>query len=196
MSNVLLSTIYDDNSVIFTIKKFDIDKVVLLIDRDPDEKQLKSIKSVREVFDSLVEIKEEKADVYNIVDTTKKVVDIIDSILETDIIIVNITAGRKPQSLGVIFAAYQRVNRINKIVYITEEKKDVVTLPMLSFDLTATQLEILRNLERIDSVGKLEKKLDIQKAMIYRNLKDLQHRGFIEKSDGLKLTDAGKIAIL
>lgn len=197
MSSVLLSTIYDSSAVVFAIKKFDIDKVMLLVDTKPDEEQSKSVKSVREVFGNLVEIKDEKIDVYNIVDITKRVVDIIDSIPEKDHIFINITAGRKPQSLGVVFAAYQRTTRIKKIVYITEENKEIVTLPMLSFDLTDSQLEILRNLDKIDSVNKLEKKLNIQKAMIYRNVKDLQNRGFVEKGEnGLKLTDAGKIAIL
>ena len=146
---------------------------------------------------NLVEIREEKIDVYSIVDITKKVIDIIDSISEKDNVFVNITAGRKPQSLGVVFAAYQRANRINKIVYITEEKKDIVMLPKLSFYLTTSQLEILRNIDKSDSITKLEKILEIGRAMIYRNVKGLQNKGFIEKSEnGLRLTDSGKIAIL
>ena len=197
MSNVLLSTIYDSSAVVFAIKKFDIDKIILLVDTKPDEIQSKSVKSVREVFGNLVEIREEKIDVYSILDITKKVVDIIDSISEKDDIFVNITAGRKPQSLGVVFATYQRANRINKIVYITEEKKDIVMLPTLSFDLTTSQLKILKNIDKLDSIAKLEKKLEIGRAMIYRNVKDLQHRGFIEKGGNcIKLTDAGKIALL
>ena len=197
MSNVLLSTIYDSSAVVFAIKKFDIDKIILLTDTKSDDMQSKSVKSVREVFGNLVEIKEERVDVYNILDITKKVVDIIDSIPEKDIIFVNITAGRKPQSLGVIFASYQRGRRINKLIYITEEKKDIVALPMLSFDLTDSQLEILKNIEKTDSIDKLEKKLEIGRAMIYRNVKDLQNRGLIEKNErGLRLTNAGEIAIL
>jgi hypothetical protein len=78
MHNVLLSTIYDSSAVVFAIKKFDIDKVILLIDTKSDEEQSKSVKSVREVFGNLVEIKDEKIDVYNIADITKRVVDIID----------------------------------------------------------------------------------------------------------------------
>ena len=197
MSNTLLSTIYDSSAVVFAIKKFDIDKVILLTDTKPDDTQTKSVKSVREVFGSLVDVKEERVDVYNIVDITKKVVDIIDSISEKDLIFINITAGRKPQSLGVIFASYQRSRRINKVIYITEEKRDIIALPILSFDLTDSQLEILRNIEKMDSTNKLEKKLKIGRAMIYRNIKDLQIRGLIEKDgQGLKLTNAGEIAIL
>jgi hypothetical protein len=111
MSNVLLSTIYDSSAVVFAIKKFDVDKVILLTDTKPDDVQNKSIKSVREFFGNLVEMIEEKVDVYNILDIAKKVVDIIDSIPEKDTIFVNITAGRKPQSLGVIFASYQRIKK-------------------------------------------------------------------------------------
>lgn len=197
MQNVLLSTIYDSSAVVFAIKKFDIDKVILLVDQKPDAEQGKSIKSVREIFGDLVEIREENIDVYNIVEITKKVVDIIDSIPEKDSIFINVTAGRKPQSWGVVFAAYQRTGRVRKIVYITEENKEIISLPMLSFDLTDSQLELLRNIEKMGSVNKLEKKLEIQRAMIYRNIKDLQHRGYIEKGEnGPKLTDAGKIAIL
>ncbi len=196
MHKILLSTIYDSSAVIFAIKKFDVDNVILLVDTKPDDEQIKSVKSVRDIFGNLVEIREEKVDVYNILDVTKRVVDIIDSIHEKDTIFVNITA-RKPQSLGVIFASYQRARRISKIIYITEEKKDIVTLPMLSFDLTDSQLEILRNIDKIDSVNKLEKRMDIGKAMIYRNIRDLQNRGFVERAEeGLKLTDAGRIAIL
>ena len=197
MSNILLSTIYDDNSVIFSIKKFDIDKVILLVDKKPDNIQNTSIKSIRNIFNNLVEIVEEKIDIYNITDIVKKVVDIIDSISEKDNIFVNITSGRKTQSLAVVFATYQRSRKINKIIYITEEKKDTIVLPILSFDLTTSQLEILKNIDKMDSINKLEKRLEIGRAMIYRNIKDLQNRGFVEKTkNGLKLTEAGKIAIL
>ena len=193
MSNILLSTIYDDNSVIFSIKKFDIDKVILLVDKKPDNIQNTSIKSIRNIFNNL----EEKIDIYNITDIVKKVVDIIDSISEKDNIFVNITSGRKTQSLAVVFATYQRSRKINKIIYITEEKKDTIVLPILSFDLTTSQLEILKNIDKMDSINKLEKRLEIGRAMIYRNIKDLQNRGFVEKTkNGLKLTEAGKIAIL
>jgi predicted transcriptional regulator len=68
---------------------------------------------------------------------------------------------------------------------------------MLSFDLTDSQLEVLRNIDKSDSTSKLEKKLEIGRAMIYRNVKELQNRGLVEKNgQGLKLTDAGEIAIL
>jgi len=197
MSNILISTIYEGPSVIFAIKKFDIDKVILLVDTKPNEKQRNSMKSVREIFGNIVEIGEERIDVYNIVDIVRKVVDIIDSISDKDTIFVNITDGRKTQSLGVTFAAYQRADKIKKTIYITEEKKEILTLPILSFNLNASQLEILRYVGTKDTINKLENKLKIGRAMIYRNVKDLKHRGLIENGEnGLKLTDAGKIAIL
>ena len=97
-----------------------------------------------------------------------------------------------------LFGCYARPRYVKKIFYVPEGTKDMITLPILTFDLTDTQKEVLDNIEKIDTPKALAEEVDTSKAMLYRNIKELADRGFIEPKDGAgyRLTDAGKVARL
>jgi len=94
-----------------------------------------------------------------------------------------------------LFGAYKRSMRIKKIVYMIEETKELIELPILSFNITKTQLKVLENIEKYRSMIKMADNIGMSRAMLYRNIKMLKDAGFIEETnDGFKLTDAGRIA--
>ena len=120
MVKVLISSIYDHNSVMLCATKFSVDEIFLIIDKKPNEIQQKAIKIVKDSLGSVVNIHERKAEVYDILGTAKITVDILDRLPEGQEVYINITAGRKTQSLGLTYGAYARIGKVNYIVYATQ----------------------------------------------------------------------------
>ena len=196
---VLIATLYSPEPVILAATKLGPDIIILLIDKEPDKQQEASIKLIQDSLGKVIEVKTSKTDVYDIVEVAKKCVDIIDMQHKEDHIFVNITSGRKTKAIGLLFAAYARHERVSKIAYNPEEGGDVVYLPRLSFNLNESQKEILEVLEKgkYENIGELAKKVEMSTAMLYRAIKELQDMDFVDMSgEGIKLTDAGKIARL
>ena len=198
MARVLVTTTYSSDSIILAITKLSIERVFLLIDKKPDETQRATIENINKTFGSVIEIKEKRVELYDFVSVAKTITDMLDDISSKDELYVNITPGRKTQALGVLFGCYARPTRVKKVFYVPENSKEMITLPIMHFDITDSQKEILDNIEKIDTAKALADEVETSRAMLYRNIKDLQDRGFIETSDGkgYKLTDAGKIARL
>ena len=145
-----------------------------------------------------MDVKTVKTSVYDIVAVARKCVEIIDLAPKNDVVYVNITSGRKTKALGLLFAAYARADRVKKIAYNPEEDKTaVVYLPKLSFKLTESRKRILEYLDDGDfkDMDALAKKTGMSRAMLYKNIKDLQDLDFLELDNGRpRLTDAGRIA--
>ena len=195
MTRVLITPIYETDSIVLAINRFSIDRVFLLTSKKSDEKQQESIKEIKDHYDKIIEIKEKKTELYDIVETAHQVKEIIDDLSITDEIYLNISTGRRTQAMGALFAGYKRPARIKKIFYVTEDTKEVITIPILSFDVTVTQQKILENIEDIDKISELSTEIEFSKAMVYRALKELKDKGLIEETNtGHKLTEAGKIA--
>ncbi|HDM67010.1 MAG TPA: CRISPR locus-related DNA-binding protein [Thermoplasmatales archaeon] len=200
MAKVLIATLYSPDPVLLAASRLGADKLILLVDKNPDEEQEKSYKLIKESLGRVVEVERVEVEVYDIVKIAEKSVEVIDNQSKNDEIFVNITAGRKTQALGLLFAAYARSNVVKKIAYNPEEDKTaVVWLPKLSFKLTESQREVLKALKNEDntniSLKELAEKIGISRSMLYRNIEELKHMGYIEP-DEIKLTDAGRIAIL
>jgi len=198
MGRVLVTTTYSADSIILAITKLSVDRVYLLVDKKPNDIQSQTIESINKTFGPVIEIKEKKIELYDFVSVAKTVVDMLDDISRKDEVYVNITPGKKTQAIGVLFGCYARPRMVKRIFYVPDESREMITLPILNLDITDTQKEVLDNIEKIDTAAALASEVETSKAMLYRNIKDLQDRGFIESKDGqgFKLTDAGKIARL
>lgn len=197
---VLIATIYNSDPVVLAITQVGADRVILLIDEKPNETQTESIKLIEKSFGNVIDIKTVKTKVYDVVEVAKKSVEIIDLTPKEDTIYINITSGRKPKAIGLLFGAYARCTRIKKISYNPDEetKGSVIFLPKLSFDLTESQRKVLEYIQTEDfkTHTELAEKISISRAMLYKNIKDLEDRDLINTEEGFKLTDAGKIALL
>src|SRR3989338_5089088 len=198
MARVLITTTYSSDSIVLAITKLSVERVFLLTDKKPDDIQKATIEKIDKTFGSVIEVKEKKVELYDFVSVAKTMTDLLDDISRKDEIYVNITPGKKTQAIGVLFGCYARPRYVKKIFYVPEGTKDMITLPILTFDITETQKEVLDNIEKIDTPKALAEEVDTSKAMLYRNIKELADRGFIEPKDGAgyRLTDAGKVARL
>ncbi|RLE47863.1 hypothetical protein DRJ25_01400, partial [Candidatus Woesearchaeota archaeon] len=175
------------------------DRLILLVDKKPGKEQEKALDLIKKSLGKVLEVKTVKVDVYDIVSVAKKCVEVIDLQPDEDKVFVNITAGRKTQAIGLLFAAYARHNKVKKIAYNPEDDKStVVYLPKLSFKLTESQKKILEHLEEgsFKSISDLAKKIDLSTAMLYRAIDELKDMDLVSTEDGIKLTEAGRIVRL
>ena len=196
MAKVLIATLYGPDPILVATNKLGPDRMVLLIDSEPSKMQTESLELIKSSIGRVIDVKTVKTAVYDIVDVARKAVEIIDMQPKDDEIYVNITSGRKTKAIGLLFGAYARYSSVKKIMYFPEEKgSSVVFLPKLQFQLNESQKRVLEYLEKggFTTLMDLSEKIDISRAMLYRNIRELEEMGLVEE---LKLTDAGKIARL
>ena len=203
MVTILISTIWSDDSVRYCIHKLGVDEVVLIIDKPRDDQsdtQEKAVKKIKEFAGDFIKIRTVETELYDITKITEDCVNVIDECPIDGTIYVNVTPSRKTQSLGLLFAAYKRINLIEGIHYYMEDEVDIIDLPKLSFDLTESQKGLLNVLFKLEgkykNLTKLAEKTGISRAMLYKNINSLQEMGFITKDKTFTLTKAGLIARL
>ena len=194
MANVLITTIYSFDSVVLAITRFSIERVFLLSSDESDDTQQKAIQQIKENYSKVLDIKEKKIPVYDIVKIAEKCVELIDAMPGGDKVFINITPSRKTQAIGLLYAAYKRSKNIHRVIYISEEKNEIITLPLLDFSITESQQQILENIKSDSNLSDLAQKTKQSRAMLYRNIKELKEKGYLEDENGFRITDAGKIA--
>ena len=199
MSKILIATLYAFEPIIASATKISADRLFLLIDNEPDEKQLNSINIIEQSLGSVLEIKKIATDVYDILKVAEESVKIIDLLSDKDEIYIDITAGRKTKALGLLFGSYARSDRIKRIMYVKQETKQIVTLPKLSYSITPGQLKIIDFLIRneVKTMNEFSEKIDVSRAMLYKHIKELKSMDILEEtSEGIKLTEYGRIVVL
>ncbi len=199
MAKVLIASLYSPDPVLLAATRLGPERLILLVNEKPSDEQEKSLKLIKESLGRVVDVKEMKCKVYDIVETARKVVDIIDLQPREDKVYINITSGRKTLAIGLLFAAYARHERIAKIAYNPEEDRSaIVYLPKLSFRLTESQKKLLESIEEVkyENISELADKIGVSRAMLYRNIDELKDMDLITTEEGIKLTDAGRIARL
>ena len=198
MAKILLATLHSAEPVLLAANKLGPDRIILLVNKEEDDVLKKSIELIKSSLGLVVEVKLVKLDVFDVVGVARKSVDIIDLLPQTDLIYVNITSGRKTQAMGLLFGAYARSTRVQKIIYNPSEPAAFVQLPKLSFNLTESQKKVLEAIDegKYKTPAELSEKVAISKAMLYRNIKELDDMGMISTEEGFKLTDAGRIGVL
>ncbi|PIN83221.1 hypothetical protein COV61_03755, partial [Candidatus Micrarchaeota archaeon CG11_big_fil_rev_8_21_14_0_20_47_5] len=123
---VLIATLYNPDPVILAVTRLGPEKLILVFDKEPDEKLKEALATLREVYGKILELEEVRTDAYDIVEVARKCVEIIDKQGKDDEIYVNITSGRKTRAVGLLFAAYCRHERVRKIAYNPEEDKKAI----------------------------------------------------------------------
>jgi CRISPR-associated protein Csa3 len=200
MAQIIISTLYEKKPTLVATTKLGADILYLVVDDPINEVQQASLDMIQETLKGVVKIYTLSAHPYDIVGMSRKVVALLETFSEEDKVIVNITSGRKTQSLGLLYGAYARARYVNRIVYISEEEHKVIDLPKLSFNLTKSQERLLQKIseKKHSTLNQLAEFTEISRGMLYRNLRDLQDNGFIytDKESRYSLTDAGKIAML
>jgi len=194
----LITTIYSVEPVMAAATKFSPEKIILLREDDAPPEKLRAERMIRETIGKVVEVDTKLTSIYDVVGIARDTVDVVEEEKARGRdIIVNITGARKTQSLGALYGAYARRELVEKVIYITEEDNEVIELPLLSFDLSKTKKRMLEEIKAGEgSVRKIARRVGISRAMAYHHIRELKEGGFIEDRDGLRITTAGRLAIL
>ena len=199
MAKVLLATIYEFESVMASATKSGADRLVLFVDKEPDERQQRSLDIIKKSLGTVLEITTVAIELPDIFEVAGEAVKVIDLLSDKDEIYVDVSAGRKTKALGLLFGAYARTNRIKRIMYVKEEDKSIISLPRLSYSVTSGQRKVVMHLlnHEIHSMSQFARKIRLSKAMLYKHIRELKKMDVIEEEkNGLKVTDYGRIAVL
>jgi len=197
METTLISTIYSLEPVMACITHFTPKKLILLREEDSPEKKLEAERMLKETVGRVMAVEAQITSIYDVVQIAQDTAEAIEKeAAQGRKIIINISGGRKPQALGALFGCYSRHEEVEKIVYVTEEDREIIDLPILSFGISPTKRLILEELGKNESsVKNLAIKVGISRGMTYNHIRELRDMGFIHRSR-LEITSAGKLAII
>ena len=197
MSVTLISTFYSLEPVMVAITKLSPEKLILLINEDVGKERLQSEVTLRDTVGKVIEIETLNTSVYDVVKIARDTAEIIDNEKANGKnIIVNVSGGRKTQALGALFGSYARHEKVERIVYLTEEDNEVVEIPKLNYGISPTKKLILEEMDKGDSsVNNLSIKIGISRGMTYNHIRELREMGLIEHNK-LEITSAGQLAII
>ena len=199
MTKILIATLYAFEPVMASATKISADRLILLVDEEPDKTQQKSLDIIKQSLGSFLEIKTVATDIYDIVEVAKETVKILDLMSDKDEIYIDITAGRKTKALGLLFGSYARINRVKRIMYVKEENKQIVTLPRLSYSISPGQHKIITYLlnHEVKTMSDFSSDVGVSQAMLYKHIKELKDMDVVEETnEGIKVTDYGRIVVL
>lgn len=197
---VMISTVYKGVAVPKAIHLLSPDKVILLdadeTDSKRNEERKKGIKLIKEKFGDLVEISVIKTSVYDLVKITADVAGEIDKEFEQENeVYIHITESRKTQSIGTMYGAYMRKDKVKGIYYITEEEQKLISLPIIDIKLKGTKEKLILLIDGGMTKAKdLAEKLNVHISLIYANFKEMQKDGLLD--DDLHVTEAGRLRVV
>ena len=191
---VMISTVYIQKAVIAAIQRLSPEKIVFLI--DPKNKEKSDLSEIKKVCGDVIPIEILKTDSYDMLKIASDVVKKIEKEhSDGNEIILHITEGRKTMAIASMYAAYARKKMVKGIYYITEEKNELISLPVLEIQMNSTKGKIMKEYVKGNKdVKKLAKILGKTEAMVYAHISDLKDEGYISEDN--ELTDSGRIVIL
>ena len=163
--------------------------------------ELRKLDAALKEFSGMFQKKVITVPMYGIHEIAVKAVEVIDSLKpkKGDRVIVNITSGRKPMALGLLYAAYARPKLVSQVMYLTEEHEEVIQLPMMYYNLSKSEKQLLLHIrdQGTGTILAMSGALGLSRSMLYKNLSDLSDQGLLrEADDDWELTDFGRIAVL
>ncbi|MFP4400403.1 MAG: CRISPR-associated CARF protein Csa3 [Candidatus Woesearchaeota archaeon] len=198
---VMISTLHRTEAVKSAIQKLSPQKIIFVMDSSRKEKKDQNridefLKNLKGLFGDVMPIEIIDQNSYDIAKITQKVIEKIEYEYEQkNQIYIHISEGRKTMAIACMYAAYSRNSKVKGIYYITEESNDVLSLPVIPFQLAPTKKVILEEYKKgntdIKKIAEITKKTQ---AMIYSHISDLKNSGYLSEDN--KLTESGRIAIL
>lgn len=196
---VLIGTIYHHQGTINSVHHCGVNKVILMHQEEPDDTVTNSINFLNNHIGKFLSVEKKTFDSSSIVKIAEQAVKIIDSIPKETEIFIDISSGLKFHSMGLLFGAYARFNRIKKIVYVSEQPKKIVSIPKVEYSINDGQRNILNMIITKPGITTLDivNNQELSQGIIYKYVKQLLDNNAIDKKgDKLYITDFGSILAL
>ncbi len=193
---IMIILLYNFQHVVSAISKFGTDKLIILVDKEITGNE--QVQRVKDVFSKTILIEPHTTSFLDIVKTARTVTSVIDK-NRNERIMIDVSL-QKTISLGALLAAYRRANEIEMIFYYDSLLKRFVQLPKINFEVSDSQRKLLDVIKtgKYKSLRELAELSEQSRAMLHRNLNELQKQGIIEKdyNKKFKLTYAARILLL
>ncbi|MBU2520572.1 MAG: DUF1887 family protein [Nanoarchaeota archaeon] len=177
------------------IRKNGCEKLILLFQKDLTDEAKKNLKEMESLTDQLgIKFEPITVSPYSLMENVQKIKKLIKSEGENEVIL-NVTGGRKTLSLAATLAGF--VSNPEKIVYVTEEKNEIIEIPKFTMGEKILSNEKHMILEIINEKTDIEKitedlKKNNSKSNEYHNvmkhLRELADMGLIKINDGRPYT--------
>lgn len=170
--------------IIESIKKFSCDKLILVADERAKKTVVPKVKETARSLNLTTEVI--TIDPYNVIDTVGKLKELI-QIHKEDNIIINITDGRKTMAIAGAIAGIVSGDKVDQVIYITEETHEVISIPrLLNPDklLRPEKREILKILSQKGTLTaeELRETIGSQMQVTWKHLRELEEIGYVESS--------------
>lgn len=201
---VLITSVFQGFAVKEAIIKLSPEKIIFLLDKPLNDNALQTrntaISQIKSFYSEHIVFEEVNITSYNLPEIAKEVLTIIDGeIAKENKILLHITEGRKLTSIGALFSAYIRREKLEGAFYITEDDHSLISLPLLNIQISENKKQLLKEVSngKTNTPEIVSETSDLKRSTIYQNLKELKQEGYVVDGDkGWELTDLGKISIL
>lgn len=187
-------------SVMLCVMKKEIDNLVLILDNRSDPLQDEALKIIQSKVGDSAGVEIIKVDGTDALSVAQELVGAIDSFDKGDEICVNISSLKHTKTLGVIYGAYSRSDKVKEILYVNKEDRKIIKIPKLSLNLTKNQRKILLYFKHVQegkqqaTKKKVYDHFKIDKSSFYYLVNMLRDKGLLESDN--TVTEMGEVALL
>jgi len=196
MVKTIISTLNNGNSILIAAHKLGVDKLIILVNNPISAADQEQIDKLKVKYEGVIELlifptstdslRKVSEDVVNLIDSESKV---------KHTIYLHVCLSSIPQTFGLMYAGYTRIESIGGIYAVLEDSGDILQLPSINIRLEGTKRNVMLEIKSNNkNVKKIAIKLRINQSMVYVHIKDLIQRGFLTKE--WDLTDNGYLAVL
>ena len=197
-TNIIIATVgKQPEGIVESIKRFPCDKLVLVADEWSQDKALPKVQEAAKALNLKTEIVNAKP--YDVLDIATKMKEVIRA-NRGNRIILNITGGTKTMAIAGTLAGMATGDIIEDVIYITEDKQEVISIPRLPNPEKLLSLEKREIVRVISKKGKLTADelhglIKGQMQVIWKHLRELEEIGYVrstaEKPRKYTLTESG-----
>ena len=213
---MLVSTIFRADAVFAAVTKLSPDRLIIVYNDDPTKSREKDINdlhdAIAKVKDVLYDpndeymslnspVEEKPIELYDLLQTTKTMCDLIDEEHEKgNRIMFNMTGGRKTIAYSMLYAALSRKDKVDRVVYMVRDSDDAIDLPLISLDFGLSpkkrkMLEVIKK-KSDQSVESISKSAGIASPTAYVYIRELEAERYVRKvGTRYKITVEGELAI-
>ncbi|MDD5457173.1 MAG: response regulator [Candidatus Margulisbacteria bacterium] len=197
---VMIGTLYNYRGILANVNNYSVNKIFLILPEIMDSHSSKSLATFKNSLSPDVEIVTKSSIKYkDMIEISREVARIIDNLPKETVVFIDISSGDKLITLGILFGAYARAERIKYILYLPEKSNKVICLPKVEYEINDAQKNLLKAIIKKPGITTLElvKNQSISQGLIYKYIrKFLEINALNKENEQLFITDLGHLLLI